>query len=307
MKLSWLSCGFVFCLIISTFAAAADAPIATVPDAVKSITAREIGGHLRFLASDFMKGRDTTSPELRLAGEYLAAHLVGAGAEPLGDQGRGSRSYFQQFPLEIVTPREEGTELSLILELNGSKRIVPCKLGTDFVVFPRGIVAGEIEAPVVFAGYGRIDAERKIDDYEDLDVKDRFVLVYSGQPGSQTNRPRGGGRRMSGDVRRAWASARLRRKRVLSASWKSNLPAAKHRSRKFRLAAGTSDSGRPSMTLGHATASVPGHHLIRLDPRPARRRLRPQEPTPKASCSPVAACVPASASPRPPKSRKTAM
>lgn len=56
-----------------------------VPEAVKTITAREIGGHLRFLASDLMKGRDTASPEARVAAEYLAAHLFAAGADPLGD------------------------------------------------------------------------------------------------------------------------------------------------------------------------------------------------------------------------------
>ena len=257
MKRPRLPIALLFSFIVPTLAAAADVPAVTVPDAVKSITAREIGGHLRFLASDFMKGRDTTSPELRLAGEYLAAHLVGAGAEPLGDQVRGSRAFFQQFPLEIVTPHEEGTDLSLILELNGSRRVVPCKLGTDFVVFPRGIVPGEIEAPIVFAGYGRVDPDRKIDDYAGLDVKNRFVLVYSGQPGAlAANRPRGGGRRA-----RASSGAMGKRepaqKKERWAYWKSNPPATNHPSRTFPSAVETSDSSSPSMTLGHAAISLP--------------------------------------------------
>ena len=103
MKLSWLSVALVSCVVIQPFAGAGDVPAVSVPnssapDAVKGITAREIGGHLRFLASDFMKGRDTTSAELRLAGEYLAAHLVGAGAEPLGDQGTGRPDLFSTVP-----------------------------------------------------------------------------------------------------------------------------------------------------------------------------------------------------------------
>src|SRR5271157_2328938 len=88
-------------------------PAEPVPEAVKSITAKEIGGHLRFLASDLMKGRDTASPETRLAAEYLAAHLFAAGAEAMGDQGPDGRTYFQSFPLEVVTPQEAGTELTL--------------------------------------------------------------------------------------------------------------------------------------------------------------------------------------------------
>jgi hypothetical protein len=43
-------------------------------------------------------------------------------------------------------------------------------------------VAGEIEAPVVFAGFGRSGRDPKVDDYADLSVKNQFVLVYEGQP-----------------------------------------------------------------------------------------------------------------------------
>ncbi len=164
-----------------------------VPEAVKSITGREIGGHLRFLASDFMKGRDTASPETRVAAEYLAAHLFAAGAEPMGDDSGHGPTFFQNFPLEVVTPLEAGTELELILEFNGSKRLIPCKLGNEFIVRPRGLVPGELEAPVVFAGFGRSNAEDKIDDYAGLNVKNQFVLVYNGRPddseGHNNHRP----------------------------------------------------------------------------------------------------------------------
>ncbi len=153
-----------------------------VPEAVKSITGKEIGGHLRFLASDMMRGRDTASPETRVAGEYLAAHLFGAGAEPLGDYDGNGRTFFQSFLLEVVTPLEAGTELDLILEFNGSKRVISCKLGNEFVVQPHGLVPGEVEAPVVFAGFGRVNSEEKIDDYAGLNVKNQFVLVYDGRP-----------------------------------------------------------------------------------------------------------------------------
>ncbi len=158
-----------------------DPPAEPVPAAVKSITAREIGGHLRFLASDLMKGRDTASPEARVAAEYLAAQLFAAGAEPLGDNDGRGRTFFQSFPLEVVTPLESGTELALILEFNGSRRVIPCKLGNEFILRPHGLVPGEVEAPVVFAGFGRVNAEQKIDDYAGLNVKNQFVLVYDGQ------------------------------------------------------------------------------------------------------------------------------
>src|SRR5258708_5568323 len=66
--------------------------MAEVPDVVKGITARELGGHMRFLASDLMRGRDTASPEIRMAGEYLGSRLFAAGAEPSGDGDPGKKT-----------------------------------------------------------------------------------------------------------------------------------------------------------------------------------------------------------------------
>jgi len=53
--LAALACACLSCT--EATGAGLDPPAEPVPEAVKSITAREIGGHLRFLASDLMKGR----------------------------------------------------------------------------------------------------------------------------------------------------------------------------------------------------------------------------------------------------------
>jgi Peptidase family M28 len=155
---------------------------ADVPDAIKGITARELGGHMKFLASDLMRGRDTASAEIRLAAEYLASRLSAAGAEPSGDSEQGRKTYFQRFPLEVVTALQEGTSLSLEINENGSKRTIPLQLGSDVTFFPGGISPGEIDAPVVFAGHGVVNPSEKVDDYAGLDVKNRFVLVLGGNP-----------------------------------------------------------------------------------------------------------------------------
>ncbi len=46
---------------------------------------------ISFLASNEMAGRDTPSPELRIASQYVAARFRGAGLEGAGPEG----SYFQ--------------------------------------------------------------------------------------------------------------------------------------------------------------------------------------------------------------------
>jgi hypothetical protein len=182
---------WILLLKLANPASAEDSALSRVPDAVQSITAKEIGGHLRFLASDLMRGRDTGSPEIRLAGEYLAGHLFAAGAEPMGDRDGHSATYFQTFPLEKVTPLAEGTDLTLLVALNGSRREILCKPGGELIVYPQGLVPGEVEAPVVFAGYGRVDPEKKIDDYEQLNVRDHYVLVFNGHPEDATAKSSG--------------------------------------------------------------------------------------------------------------------
>jgi hypothetical protein len=242
--------------LIPTIAAAGEPSGETVPEAVKTITAKEIGGHLRFLASDLMRGRDTTSPELRVAAEYLSAHLYGAGALPMGDLGSSGRSYFQRYPLEIVTAKAEGTELELVLELNGSKRVVPCKLGTDFVVFPFGVVAGEVEAPLVFAGSGRVDPGQKLDDYAGLDVKNRFVLVYDTKPDAGTSRVRGGGRRMR-SMGSAFSKIEPARKNGALGVLVMQPPGTETEAPVAPFNAQSAGFSRPSMTLGHGRTSLP--------------------------------------------------
>ena len=160
----------------------ASSEVIEVPDAVKGITARELGGHMKFLASDLMRGRDTASPEIRLAAEYIASRLSAAGAEPSGDTELGRKGYFQRFPLEVVTALQDGTSVTLEIEQNGSKQVIPLQLGSDVTFTPSsGITPGEFDAPVVFAGYGRSNPTEKVDDYDGLDVKNRFVLVLAGQ------------------------------------------------------------------------------------------------------------------------------
>lgn len=157
-------------------------PAIEIPDAVKGISAKELGGHMKFLASDLMRGRDTASAEIRLASEYLASRLFAAGADPSGDSEQGRKTYFQRFPLEVVTAQQEGTNFSLVFNANGTNRVVPLQIGTDVSFFPMGVTPGEVDAPVFFASYGRVNPAENVDDYKNAYIKNQFVLVLAGQP-----------------------------------------------------------------------------------------------------------------------------
>jgi hypothetical protein len=58
--------------------------------AFNQISADSLRGHLSFIASDLLQGRNTPSPGLDTAAEYIAAQFRRAGLEPAGDDG-----YFQ--------------------------------------------------------------------------------------------------------------------------------------------------------------------------------------------------------------------
>ncbi|QDV33410.1 M20/M25/M40 family metallo-hydrolase [Tautonia plasticadhaerens] len=159
------------------------APVGTAP-AAGTITEPELFGHISFLASDLMRGRDTASPEIKIASEYLATRLLMFGAEPSGDVEDGEPTYFAHFPLEFTTPELEGTELTLSFEHDGVVREVSGKVAEDFLLVPRSIAAGEIEAPVVFAGFGRTGEGDEPNDFDAVDVEDRIVIVLDGASGA---------------------------------------------------------------------------------------------------------------------------
>ncbi len=88
-----------------TLAAYQSAPEALTPDvraALDRISANSLRGHLSFIASDLLEGRDTPSRGLDLAAEYIASQFRRAGLEPAGDDG-----YFQtaNFALSAFDPR----------------------------------------------------------------------------------------------------------------------------------------------------------------------------------------------------------
>src|SRR5882762_10438316 len=69
------------------------------------ISAQSLQGHIWFLASDLLEGRDTPSRGLDIAAEYIAAQFRRAGLKPVGDDG-----YFQT--AHFIDQSLDGAELS---------------------------------------------------------------------------------------------------------------------------------------------------------------------------------------------------
>jgi Zn-dependent M28 family amino/carboxypeptidase len=129
--------------------------------------------HVKVLADDKLEGRDTGSAGERAAQQYAIEQLKAAGVEPAGVNG------FRQ-PLKFISRKVVESESSLTL-INGSKR-EPLALGDDAIISARIMPAPQVNAGLVFVGYGLKIPEANYDDFAGLDVKGRLVVTISGSP-----------------------------------------------------------------------------------------------------------------------------
>jgi Zn-dependent M28 family amino/carboxypeptidase len=127
--------------------------------------------HVRYLASEEMKGRGNGLPELEKAARYIAGEYKKLGLKPAF-----GGSYFQ--PFTVTTSARIGPKNKLAA--NGRK----LKQGDDFQPFNFS-ASEKLSAQVVFAGYGITAPEYKYDDYAGLDVKGKIVLILRFEPQDQ--------------------------------------------------------------------------------------------------------------------------
>ncbi|WP_215241302.1 M20/M25/M40 family metallo-hydrolase [Dyadobacter helix] len=141
-----------------------------------SIKKTETEAHMRFLASDELMGRRTGEQGNMVAARYIAEQFrkLGIGNVP-GVFASPTDSYFQNVPFEKMGPNGTG-EITIDAQI--------LKSGQDWILMSGG--AADLHAELVYAGYGLENQAKAWDDYKDLDVKGKIVLVQSGTPEVQT-------------------------------------------------------------------------------------------------------------------------
>ncbi|HEX4756441.1 MAG TPA: M28 family peptidase [Terracidiphilus sp.] len=146
--------------------------------AAASIDPEKIRAHVRFLSLDLLEGRGPGTRGDALAAEYMATQFALAGLEPAGDKG----TYFQQVPLYAVHTVEDKTKFSFVA---ASGAPVELAYASEVVAKDQtGQAAADIDAPIVFVGYGINAPEYKWNDYAGVDVKGKIALVIVNEPPS---------------------------------------------------------------------------------------------------------------------------
>lgn len=139
------------------------------------ITEDLLRGHIRFLASDVTEGRGTASRGDDIAMAYIAAQMEALGLKPGATDG----SWYQRFDVVGIN-----SHIPEVVSFRAGARSVTLKSHEDFIG-----VAGEQKADVtldhaelVFAGYGIQAPEYQWDDFKDVDVRGKILLVMNNDP-----------------------------------------------------------------------------------------------------------------------------
>jgi len=139
------------------------------------------GDHVRVLASDDFLGRKPGTPGEDKTVSYLIEKFHKLGLKP----GNGG-SYVQQVPLVQITPSADAT-LSVTTS-SGARNLV---FGKDIVIWTKR-AAPEIKvsrSELVFVGYGIVAPEYSWNDYANLDVHGKTVVVLANDPGYASKDP----------------------------------------------------------------------------------------------------------------------
>ncbi len=143
-----------------------------IASAVKSITAKSLLETDEYLASRELAGRLAGSPGYFKAAKYAAGRFESYGLKPLGDS-----AFFQYFYVEY----NDITGPCALEKIENGKATERFQLGKDYVC--RGFSGwGDVTAPLVFVGYGLSEPQFGYDDYADIDVKNKIVVMFKYNP-----------------------------------------------------------------------------------------------------------------------------
>ena len=145
----------------------------TVPNPPKDFDGKSWWEHLKVLADDNMEGRETGSPGLERAEAYVVEQLKQSGVEPAGSNG-----YYQ--PVKLVSREIDEKNSSMALVKDGKAE--PLTLGEDAFFSTRVDLAPQVDAPLVFVGYGLRVPEENYDDLAGLDLKGKIAVIFAGIP-----------------------------------------------------------------------------------------------------------------------------
>jgi Zn-dependent M28 family amino/carboxypeptidase len=188
MRKSFAVLGILICIVLTFSFALAKPPHKTVnlaaahlPStaiaALQKIDPEHIRDHVRFLSLDLLEGRGTGQRGGDIAAEYIAAQFWLYGLKAAGDNG----TFFQRVPMVGITPAPD-TTFELVPNRGDALRLKPLD---DYVAYDQTEHSSDdLDAEIVYVGYGIEAPEYQWDDYKGVDVRGKVLLMLVNEPPS---------------------------------------------------------------------------------------------------------------------------
>jgi len=143
-----------------------------------TISAEAYRSHIALLASDALEGRGIGTEGIEKAADYIAGQFKQSGLKPGGVDG----TWFQPFELDIWRRIGDKTALEYQdAKGRSSGKFTPLAVKEEFTLLPMTGM-DKFSGELAFVGYGITNDEENYDDYADIDVKDKVVLMFRYEP-----------------------------------------------------------------------------------------------------------------------------
>ena len=145
--------------------------------ALETIDPEHIRWHVRFLSLDLLEGRGTGQRGGDIAAQYIATQFAEYGLKPTGDNG----TYFQKVPLVGITTLPE-TRFTLVPKQGAAMNLKPLD---EYVAYDQTQrPQSDLDADIIYVGYGIEAPEYHWDDYKGVDVRGKILLMLVNEPPS---------------------------------------------------------------------------------------------------------------------------
>lgn len=142
---------------------------------LNQITVENVRYHAEVLADDALEGREAGTRGYDAAADYVALQYKNIGLKSFNADG----SYFQ--PVSLLESRLDVN--SAQISFTSGAEVTELKIREDFVMGAGfGTSVEAISAPLVFVGFGITSPDNDFDDYADIDVTGKIVVMLSGAP-----------------------------------------------------------------------------------------------------------------------------
>jgi Zn-dependent M28 family amino/carboxypeptidase len=138
-----------------------------------TITPRDLENYVTFLSSPLLKGRQNGEPELEIAENYIASQ-----ANLLGLKPANGSSYFQPYSVMKKSIDYSKSEIRICEEGRDTADIKESMIQ----LLPQGASDFVLDGDIVFAGYGIKSDKYKYNDFENISIEGKILLILNRSP-----------------------------------------------------------------------------------------------------------------------------